>query len=420
MYNYPDRDAILDEVHARPFQDLHAPLTLMQLAVLYNGGDPQTFELQVFEVVRGSGFPCDPGHRGFLFCRQGDQALRYEPHNDFYTLTLYQFGSTEPLPMPPMWQQRLPGAFLVGVEVLFRQKEGGFYRWAAEHFGTNQLNSSSVMSDSAWVCTDFKQQPESGFTRILVEDSHLKLAQAGRLLQRLCEVETYRHTALLSLARARELMPQITTLDQQLASIAQRTGEEDAALLLAELMTLAGAVEALSAATANSFAASEAHFEMVERRTRELREQRVEGLQMVGEFMDRRLDPARRTCQSAAARIEQLSERIARTTELIQSQVNLAIEQQNRDLLAALNLRSRRHLKLQSKLEGLSVIVVAYYMYDLIDLALKNVLPEGGLRGVLLLGLTLSLPIIMLLLYWSVRRLLKGYDEEETAGDAGK
>ena len=58
------------------------------------------------------------------------------------------------------------------------------------------------------------------------------------------------------------------------------------------------------------------------------------------------------------------------------------------------------------------MIVVAYYMYDLVDLALKNVLPEGELLGVLLIGLTVSLPLIMLGLFWGVKRLLKGVSED--------
>ncbi|MEH6628038.1 MAG: DUF3422 domain-containing protein [Motiliproteus sp.] len=412
MYNHHQRQEILAEVHARPFQDLPAPLSLVHIAVLYDGLDGTEVEHQLLAMVRALGFEVDAGHHGFLFCRQSQGALRYEPHNEFYTLTFYRFDSLEPLSLPQDWSESLPGALLVGVEVLFRKNTGFIRDWVELHFGGHQQTSSSVMSDAAIIATDFQLQPQSGFVRVLVEDIHLMPAQAGRLLQRLCEIETYRHMALLSLPLARSLMPKITELDQQLALVSQRSLDEDISEVLAQMMGLAAEVEALSASTANRFSASEAYFALVERSIQELRENRVEGVQMVEEFMDRRLDPARRTCRSAAARIELLSKRIARATELIQSQVNLAIEQQNKELLEALNTRASRQLRLQAKLESLSVIVVVYYMYDLVDLALKNVLPEGELLSMLLTGLTLSLPVIMVLLYWIIRRLMKGVTED--------
>lgn len=408
MIIYPHRDAIVSEVHARPFQNIEAPISMMQVAVLYDDREPEEIEARVFEVIQEAGFAVDPEKHGYLFCSKGDQGIRYEPHNDFYTLTLYQYEGTEPIDLPPLWREHLPGALLIGVQVLLRKQGDDFYGWAAQHFGSHQLTSSSVIGGAALICTDFHLQPDCGMSRILVEDKHLRLPQAGRLLQRLCEIETYRHTALLTLSRARDMMPKLTELDHQLASIAQRTGVDDPQTLLSELMALSGHVESLSAATANDFAASEAHFAMVELRIRELREVRVEGLQMVEEFMDRRLDPARRTCRSASARLDNLSTRIARTTQLIRSQVDLAIEQQNRDLLESMNRRSRRQLRLQAKLEGLSVIILTYYFYDLVDTALKNVLPEGDLRSWTVFTLTLSLPLVVLFLYWAVRRTLKG------------
>lgn len=407
MNDYPFRDSIVAEVHARPFQNLQAPLSVLHIAVLYDGMEEESIEPAVFEVIQQQGFAVDTEQHGYLFCKKADHGIRYEPHNDFYTLTFYHYGSCEPHELEPFWRDQLPGSFLIGVQVLLREKTDDFYGWAANHFGSHQLTSASVIGGAATICTDFHLQ-ESGFTRILVEDNHLRLPQAGRLVQRLCEIEAYRHTALLSLTTARELMPQITELDHQLASIAQRTGTEDAQVLLSELMTLSGKVESLSAATANDFAAREAHFAMVELRIRELREVRVEGLQMVQEFMERRLHPARRTCQSATDRLEHLSTRIARTTQLIRSQVDLAIEQQNRDLLTSMNRRSRSQLRLQTKLEGLSVIILAYYLYDLVDKALKNVLPEGDVRSLVLLGMTLALPVIVLVLYLIVRRVLSG------------
>ncbi|WP_372740992.1 DUF3422 family protein [Neptunomonas sp.] len=421
MYNYHKRQEILDEVHARPFQNLGSPLSLVHIAVLFDGMRGLDIERQVFELIRTMGFEFDIEHQGFLFCDQLPMAIRYEPHNEFYTLTIYQFDFLERISLPVSWLEHLPGALLAGVEILVRKKTGhllfkgagnGFRNWSENHFDNRQLTSSHVMNEAAVVATDFQVKTDSSFVQVLVEDTHLLPAQAGLLVQRVCEIETYRHMALISLPMARSLMPKLTVLDQKLAAVSQRTMDEDVADVLAQMMALAAEVEALSAGTANRFAASEAYFALVEKSIQELRESRVEGVQMVEEFMDRHLNPARRTCRSAAARIELLSKRIARATELIQSQVNLAIEKQNKELLEALNTRGQRKMKLQAKLESLSVVVVVYYMYDLVDTALKNLLHAGALLEQLLIVLTISLPLIIVLTYWMIRRLMKGLREE--------
>lgn len=412
MNIHPQRDAIVAEVHARPFQSMAPPLSVLHVAVLREGTSSENIEQAVLQIASEMGFVVDEKNTGFFFLRNEKQALRYEPHNEFYTLTLYRFGTIEPVAMPESWNELLPGDLLVGVEVMFRESGGEFDSWVSEHFTEElQLCSSLVMNDAARLCTNFHIMPDSGFTRVIIQDIQLRYASAGRLIQRVCEIETYRHTALLALSLARSLMSEITLLDKQLAEITGRTGSDDVATLLNELMALSAKVEEISANTANRFAASEAYFAMVEKRVNELRENRIKGMQMVAEFMDRRLDPARKTCLSAAARVDQLSRRIARVTELIQSQVDLAIEQQNRDLLEAMNKRSRRQLNLQGKLEGLSVIIVAYYLYDLLDLSLKNVLDEGPLLDRILTGMTAALPLIVITLYWVVRRLWKGVDE---------
>jgi uncharacterized membrane-anchored protein len=312
--------------------------------------------------------------------------------------------------------EALPGELLSGVEILFRKRRNDPLAWCREHFGDLQLAAAEVMSGGATIWTDFARRADTGLGRVLVEDRSLLPFQAGRLLQRICEIETYRHMALLALPMAQDAMPQITCLDKKLASITHRmsSGEEGvvAAELLQELMELAARVEEISADTANRFSAAEAYFALLDTRLVELREERIEGLQTVTQFMERRLEPARRTCRAAGERIERLSQRIARVSELLRSQVDLSIEQQNRDLLEALNGRARRQLKLQAKLESFTIIVVTYYAFDLIERSIRNTVPGDQFRDDILMALSLSVPLIAGVLWWYVRRLLKHYGED--------
>lgn len=410
-------DLINHEVHARPFQKLQAPLQLVHLAIVLDASRMEEAAEAASLLARKLGINTVSGEEGgFFFSRNDVVGVRFEPHNEFYSLTLYRFGA-EPVADDQGWMESLPGELLSGVEILFRKRRNDPLAWCREHFGDFQLAAAEVMSGGATIWTDFARRADTGLGRVLVEDRSLLPFQAGRLLQRICEIETYRHMALLALPKAQEAMPQITCLDKRLAAITHRmsAGSEAgviAADMLQELMELAARVEEISADTANRFSAAEAYFALLDTRMLELREERIEGLQTVTQFMERRLEPARRTCRAAGERIERLSQRIARVSELLRSQVDLSIEQQNRDLLEALNSRARRQLKLQAKLESFTIIVVTYYAFDLIERSIRNTLPGAEFRQDILMALSLSVPLIAGVLWWYVRRLLKHYGED--------
>ena len=421
MYTHHQREQIAAEVHARLFQTLEAPLSVLHIVVLYDGKNPADIEQSVLDTVRNQLFDVPLEHQGFLFCRQGKHAIRYEPHNEFYSLTCYRFDHQEPLPLADSWLTSLPGALLSGVEILLCKKsrplrlgrsDSPIIPWQQTEQGMAQTIGSRVLNGAAVLMSDYDRQTDTGFTRFLIEDHALSASEAGRLVQRLCEIESYRNMALLSLPLARSLMPKLTQLDVKLAELSQRSLDEDLSDMLARLMALAAEVEAISAETANRFGASDAYFTLVERGMKELGEKQLEGKLTMRGFVERHLDPARRTCRSAAMRTELLSKRIARATELIQSQVNLAIENQNQELLEALNKRDHHRLRLQAKLEGLSVVVVAYYLYDLSDLVLKNLFPEGEQLAFFLTLLTAALPVITIGIYLYVRRIMKPFHED--------
>lgn len=409
-------ERITNEVHARPFQKLQAPLYMVHLAVVLDADQLDDAVRAALELAKSLGIDVAGEEDGFFFLRSDQAAVRFEPHNEFYSLTLYHFGAETVFVDDPSWMARLPGNLLAGVDILFRKQSPNPEQWCEQHFGELQLAAAEVMNSGAMLWTDFARRKETGLSRVLLEDLSLQPFQAGRLLQRICEIETYRHIALLALPVAQQAMPLITDLDRQLADITHRMSGEDreqSSVLLEELTTLASRVEEISADTANRFSAAEAYFALLDTRLSELREIRIEGLQTITQFMERRLEPARRTCRAADHRIERLSQRIARVGDLIRSQVDMTIEQQNRDLLAALNGRARRQLRLQAKLESFTVIVVTYYAFDLIERTIRNTIPGEGMRDDVLMGLSFSVPLIAGVLWLYVRQLLKGYDEDD-------
>src|SRR6202012_1474834 len=108
------------------------------------------------------------------------------------------------------------------------------------------------------------------------------------------------------------------------------------------------------------FGAADAYYELMRRRIDELREGRIQGLQTIQEFTERRLAPAMNPCRSVAARQESLSLRVARATRLLSTRVDVTTERQNQALLESMNPRARLQLRLHSTVEGLSGAPGAY------------------------------------------------------------
>ncbi|MNV67169.1 hypothetical protein D3C71_1599560 [compost metagenome] len=144
----------------------------------------------------------------------------------------------------------------------------------------------------------------------------------------------------------------------------------------------------------------------MEKRIVELREIRIEGLPTVGEFMDRRLAPAIRTCEAVESRLQALSQRVARASDLLRTRVEIAVEGQNAELLLSMDKRAQLQLRLQETVEGLSVVAISYYLVGIVGYAAKGVKGLGmKVDPDLLVGL--MIPIVIAFVWSGVRRIRK-------------
>jgi uncharacterized membrane-anchored protein len=220
--------------------------------------------------------------------------------------------------------------------------------------GSKVLSGGEVYCD--WLVHD------DHFSRFLVLDLGFREAQAGRLIQRLFEIETYRMMALLALPDARRHSQFLGKLDGSLSVLMRRMEEpvvdHDDAYLLRELTRLAGQIEA-HAGLETRFSASEAYEKLVLARIAELREERIEGFPTIAEFMQRRLLPAMQTCSSVWARHQQFATRVARAVDLLRTRVNLMQEEHTTALLEGMNRTARTQLRMQHAVEGLSVAAIS-------------------------------------------------------------
>lgn len=421
---HPLRETLHHEVHARPYERMNAPLLLSHIALVGNAGDAE--RQHVAELLRSRQLAVPADGASHLSADIGGIRLRWEKHGEFHTCTFWrQLAEVPegfaPLPMddvPADWRAGLPGEWLVGLHVLVKPAITPRHELpplVRSMLSDDSLVGARVMDGSADVYTDFRLYGD-GFARWIVVAGDMTPRRLGRLVQRLQEIETYRMMALLGLPVAREVGAALVGAERDLADVAERirtASPDDEQELLRQLTQLAARVEGLYARTHARFSASAAYFELVQRRIDELREERVHNLQTVREFMDRRLLPAMQTCAWAGRRLQALSERISRVSNLLRTRVEIEQQQSSRELLDAMNRRQKAQLLLQSAVEGFSVAAVTYYGAGLVGYAAKgaksagwNVSPD--------LAVAIAIPLIAIGVWLGVRRL---HREAQAAAD---
>ena len=387
--DHPLRSALIEEVHARPFAALEPPVQASHLALVSGEyGAAADFAHLVRLCQRYGLSPPTEGSKHFA-CDFGTFRLKWERHGEFCTYTFFcpssgeqPFSSAAILTVPRDWLEALPGERLVAIHVAVepRKRPSPSAADLAAIFRSETVSGSRVFGGGALAWTDFAVH-EDGFGRILVRDIGLDHFEAGRLVQRLLEIETYRMMALIALPLVQEHGPQISLIEEETAKIARSlskiAGLEDTRALLTRLSRLSADVEGITARLSYRFDATRAYFALVRRRIERLREERLERLQTIEEFMERRLSPAMQTCETAARRLESLSRRLARASDLLRTQVDVALQEQNRDLLLSMDRRAGLQSRLQRILEVISIVALTYYLAVLLATVLTAVKTAG-------------------------------------------
>ncbi len=415
--DHPERLVLADEVHARPPEPLETPSRATYLALLVDPADREREHEHIATLC--AAFAVAPPVAGVshFSTTLGTMRLKWERHGEFSSFTLIAPGRSpqpfsEPVAslLPADWLQTLPGQTIVAAHASLVPEDPAHpakppgAAWLAEHFDGHIVVGSDVGGGGGYAFTDFRIHAD-GCTRFVLVDRNLTPRQAGRMLQRLFEIEAYRMLALLALPLARRLSPRIVVIERALAEftdgIASGQGQDEA--LLHELTRLAAEVESGLAASQFRFGACRAYAELVRTRIAELRETRVPGLQTIEEFMARRFTPAVTTCATVSQRLLDLSERVAQASALLATRVGIAREGQNQALLASMDRRAKLQLRLQQTVEGLSVAAIVYYAAGLVGYLAKAG-KAGGLPLDADLTVGLAVPALALMALLTVRR----------------
>jgi uncharacterized membrane-anchored protein len=419
--SHPLRQELHNEVHARPPIPLRIHSRLSYLALLSGPENIQAEREHVAALCARYGKPAPEAKANHYIVDLGPFRIKWERHAEFARYkVIAEARSDDPFAdpainlLPPEWVAGLKGRTLVSttIAVLPFTEAVNYGELSRRHFSGNTLIGSTVGEGAALALTDLRIQ-DDGSSRLMIFDKHMTQRQAGRMVQRLLEIDTYRMMALLTLPVARVLNPFLASSERELARITtlMQDGPREDPALLERLTKLQAAIESRYADHHYRFSAAAAYYDLVQRRIGELREERLQGLQTYREFMERRLAPAMSTCKTVSDAIEALSERVARSTNLLSTRVGMVREQQNQKLLEEMARRAKLQLRLQQTVEGLSVAAISYYVVGLVGYAAKA-LKAGGVALDPELAMGIAVPVVILFAAIGIRNLRKHLAED--------
>ncbi|KNG94413.1 hypothetical protein ATO11_06835 [Pseudaestuariivita atlantica] len=416
-----NRYALANELHARPFPKLDAPCRAAFLAIKPEHGAPARDKQKdldhLIALLDRHGAPHPQPGATHYFGQIGKHHLKWESHTEFVTYTLFGDGVADtPFDAATFglfsedWLAEAPGvrvtSALIRIEV--EEDETTITRKLEDWFVPESLAVSRILDDSAVIAGDFRIDP-AGHMRLAVFAARDTGAQrTGRIVQRLCEIETYKTMSMLGLAKVRAIGPKLGALEAQLTDLVTGMAEDERTTdahesTLKSLLAVSADLESLVAQTSFRFGATGAYEAIVDQRIEVLREERFTGRQTFREFMMRRFDPAMRTVKSTEARMHQLSTRAERAGNLLRTRVEVERSAQNQSLLESMNRRADLQLRLQRTVEGLSIVAISYYAVSLAGYLLY---PLGEATGLSKGWVTaFAAPPIVFLVWLMIRRL---------------
>ena len=416
--DHPLRYSLVNELHARPFPVLKAPCRAAYLAIkpATNAAarDREADRAHLIALLDRYGAPHPQPDATHYFGDIGDYRLKWESHTEFVTYTIFADGTSDrPFEgqtfevFPDDWLAKAPGvriaSVLVRVELI--SDETAITEKIGRWFVSESRTVSRVLEDSAVIAGDFRLDPAGNMRFAVFARSDAGTRRVGRIVQRLCEIETYKTMSMLGLTRARELEPKMGALDLRLSKLMGEMTSDEAQpdATLEGLLKISSELETILAQSSFRFGATKAYGALVNQRAAILGEDRFKGGQTLSEFLARRFAPAMRTVNSTEARLQALAERAMRAGELLRTRVDVERSAQNHAVLESMDHRAGLQLNLQRTVEGFSVAAISYYAVNLISyMAFPTLEPLGLSKGWTTAVIT---PFVIVLVFFVIRRM---------------
>ena len=424
------RRTLSDELHARAFHDFSGAGRFVRFVFLTQGRSGILLDYVNAFLAKNGRDAIDEDSK-FARIEMDGYALRFERHTEFLSISFVEKGHAlktglladafdqDAVTLPLEWARRAPVELFHAIWLEIGGKP------PARLSETKML---AIMESRAVAANKFSEGAgevhfafdvdKSGFSRVVLFNSSITANRLGRAVQRIVELETYRLLAMLGFAAAREHAAKLGQIEKLVGGLTNELADQikqpDSQIenMLTTLSSQAADLEDIYSKTSYRMAATKAYENILSDRLEGLRLSRLEGFQGVRGFLNRRMAPAMDSCRAFSQRLARLSERITRAGDLLQTQTEMVIQRQNRDLLTSMNSRAKAQLHLQQTVERLSIAAVTYYGVGLVGYLAKP-LPLASWNVDLVIVKAASVPVIAFLVWVAIRSVKRQIAREE-------
>jgi uncharacterized membrane-anchored protein len=231
--DHPQRYATVNELHARPFPSVEVPSTAVYVAIKEpsqahnrDRGRDVAHLLALLDRT-GTAHP-QPGATHFQG-PLGRSQLKWESHTEFVTYTVFSkglaarpFDPVEAEVLPEDWLAEAPGKRLTSVMIRVAEmpaSEDALLAQVDDWFVPESLAVARVVDGAAVIAGDFRIDPAGHMRFAVFVQPGTGPRRVGRIVQRLCEIETYRAMSMLGLMRSRDLSARLNALDPRLSAL---------------------------------------------------------------------------------------------------------------------------------------------------------------------------------------------------------
>ena len=422
--DHPQRYELANELHARPFPTVSVPSTAVFIAFKLPEDAAARDRLldlsHLTDLLDRHGCPHPQPGATHYSGKIGRQVLKWEQHTEFVTYTAVSEGVSalafDPADFgvfPADWLENAPGSRMtsIAMRIVALTGEDEISDALATWFVPESLAAAHVLGGAAVAAGDFRIDPAGHMRFALFVAPETGQRRVGRIVQRLCEIETYKTMSMLGFSRARSLSPKIGEMESRLTDLMVEINDDmvPADDTLHRLLSISAELETTASQSAFRFGATGAYEAIANQRIVALRENRFRGRQTFGEFMMRRYEPAMRTVKSAESRLSTLADRAMRIGDLLRTRVDVERQAQNQKLLESMDRRADLALRLQETVEGLSVVAISYYAVSLASYLLYPLEAATGLSKNFMTALV-TIPVV-LLVWAAIRRLRRAVEK---------
>jgi len=220
----------------------------------------------------------------------GRHWIKWEQHTEFVTYTAFTSGLSErPFDpdefdvFPQDWLDAASGVRVTSIllRIAERPSDKDINAQLNDWFVPESLAVSRVLGDDAVVAGDFRIDNAGHLRFAIFAGDDTGKRRVGRIVQRLCEIETYKSMSMLGFARARTMGAQLNDEDARLTALMGRMAGAGvrAEETLDQLLSISAELEKQCADVSFRFGATGAYEAIVNQRITALREERFKGRQ---------------------------------------------------------------------------------------------------------------------------------------------